>query len=123
MKRYVAEPGSELLRQTMRSADSWFTCRVTYVEAVRAVGMIGGAAGARAVRDEWPVLNVIEVDQRLAEMAADLALEHGLRTLDALHLAAASILTRDDLAIATWDRRLHGAAVDEGLAVVPASLE
>jgi predicted nucleic acid-binding protein len=46
-----------------------------------------------------------------------------LRSLDALHLAAALLLPRDDLLLATWDRRLHAAARAEGLELVPDELE
>ena len=52
-----------------------------------------------------------------------LAVERELRSLDALHLAAALLLPRNDLVLATWDRRLHAAARAEGLAVLPAVLD
>jgi predicted nucleic acid-binding protein len=66
---------------------------------------------------------VIEVDTALAEHAAQLALSAGLRSLDALHLAAALVLRADDLTVATWDARLHRAASDQGLATLPTTLE
>ena len=65
---------------------------------------------------------MIEVDQRLVEEAAELAVERELRSLDALHLAAALMLPREDLFLATWDRRLHAAAGVEGLALIPERL-
>jgi hypothetical protein len=43
--------------------------------------------------------------------------------MDALHLAAALMLPRDDLLLATWDRRLHAAAGAEGLALTPEKLD
>jgi predicted nucleic acid-binding protein len=101
----------------------WFTCRVGFVETLRAVGLAGGEAAARTVREEWPALAVIELDQPLAEHAATLAIAHQLRSLDALHLAAALILPREDLLVATWDRRLHLAAIAEGLHVLPDLLD
>lgn len=107
----------------MERADGWFTCRVGFVETVRAVGLAGGRIATRAVREEWPALGVIELDQRLAEEAATLALAHELRSLDALHLAAAQVLPRDDLLLTTWDRRLHAAAIAEGLRVTPEALD
>jgi predicted nucleic acid-binding protein len=64
----------------------------------------------------------VELDQRLAEEAAALTMRHELRTLDALHLAAALVLPRDNLELVTWDRRLHRAAAAEGLRVLPESL-
>ncbi len=98
-------------------------CRVGYVETVRAVGLVGGVAAAKAVRDEWPAFAVVEVDQRLVEDAATLAIEHELRSLDALHLAAARVLPIDGLVLATWDRRLHAAAGTAGLQLLPAAVD
>jgi hypothetical protein len=66
---------------------------------------------------------LIEVDQQLVENALDLALTHELRSLDALHLAAALVLPREDLVVAVWDGRLHAAAPREALAVLPDSLD
>lgn len=122
MKRYVAEPGSDAVRDAMESADGWFMCRAGYVETLRAVTLAAGTAAAKAVRNEWPAFAVIEVDQRLVEDAAELAVEHELRSLDALHLAASLILPGDDLTFATWDRRLHVAAHCAGLKLLPTSL-
>lgn len=107
----------------MDRADGWFVCRVGFVETVRAVGLSAGLAAARAVREEWPAFGVIEVDQSLAEHASELALTHELRSMDALHLAAALVLPQGDLLLATWDRRLHAAARAEGLALVPERLD
>lgn len=72
------------------------------------------SAAATTVHEEWPAFGVIEVDHRLAEDAAKLAIAHELRSMDALHLAAALMLPRDNLLFATWDRRLHAAAAAEG---------
>jgi uncharacterized protein len=103
----------------MGRADGWFMCRIGFVETIRAVGLSAGRAAARTVREEWAAFGVIEVDQRLVENASELALDHELRSLDALHLAAALMLSQDDLLLATWDRRLHTAASAEGLALIP----
>jgi predicted nucleic acid-binding protein len=119
----VAEPGSDLVREAMAHAETWFMCRVGFVETARAVELAGGRTAAKSVTDEWPVLAVVEVDQRLVEDAARLALEHDLRSLDALHLAAALLLPREELAFASWDRRQHAAAGAEGLRVVPDTID
>ena len=107
----------------MDRAEGWFICRVGFVETVRAVGLSAGRAAAKTVREEWPMFAVIEVDQRLVEEAAALAIDQKLRSLDALHLAAALVLPHDDLLFATWDRRLHVAAGSEGLDVLPERLD
>jgi predicted nucleic acid-binding protein len=69
------------------------------------------------------VVGVVEIDRELAEQAAHLAVSTKLRALDALHLAAALALPRQDLSFATWDTRLHKAARDRGLETLPAVLD
>jgi predicted nucleic acid-binding protein len=96
--------------------------RIGFVETIRAVGLSAGQPAATTVRDEWPAFGVIEVDQRLADNAAKLAITRELRSMDALHLAAALMLPREDLLLATWDRRLHTAAMAEGLVLIPETL-
>lgn len=105
----------------MSEADGWYMCRVGYVETVRAVGLAAGRRATRGLDGEWPAFGIVEVDQDLAEHAAALTLRHDLRSLDALHLAAALVLPPEGLVVATWDRQLHAAARAEGLAVLPAT--
>ncbi len=62
------------------------------------------------------------MDRELTERAAELAISSGLRSLDALHLAAALTFPRDELTFATWDARLHRAAREHGLRTLPAAL-
>lgn len=121
MKRYVAEPGSELVRDAMGAARSWFICRVGFVETARAVGLAAGTAAERRFRDEWPSFGVIEVDQALVESAALLTRSNDLRSLDALHLAAALLLPGDELTFVTYDLRLRAAAAARGLRLLPDS--
>jgi predicted nucleic acid-binding protein len=120
VKRYVAENGSDEVREAMAVAARWSSCRHGFVEAVRAVGLRAGELGAKRVRAEWSACSVIELDQGLAEHAARLAIETGLRTLDALHLAAALTLPAESVIFATWDLRLHRAARERGLPALPA---
>lgn len=123
VKRYVSEPGSELVADAMaRTAGRWAICRVGFVETVRAVGLAAGRLATERVREEWPAIGVVEVDAELTERAAELSLSEDLRSIDALHLAAALALPRDELTVATWDRRLHAAARRRGLDVVPTAI-
>lgn len=121
VKRYVAEEGSEALIGAMGEAEGWAICRVGYVETAGAVGLAVGKPAVRRLNADWPSFEVVEVDVSLAEHAAELASTEELRTLDALHLAAA-LLISDELTLATWDLRLHRAAQSQGLAVFPAEL-
>jgi predicted nucleic acid-binding protein len=118
----VAEAGSEVVRSTMQEASAWFMCRVGYVETARAVRLAAGEHVVRRFAEEWPAFGVVEVDQDIAERAAGLAREGGLRSLAALHLAAALLLPRAELFVATWDQRLHDAARAHGLPVLPERL-
>lgn len=106
----------------MERADGWFMCRAGFVETVRALGLVAGPAATNAFTNEWLAFGIVEIDQRLADRAAALALDRDLRTLDALHLAAALLLPRENLVLATWDRRLHVAASAEGLQLQPETL-
>jgi uncharacterized protein len=106
----------------MAQAGGWFICRIGYAETVRATTLAAGETAASHFREEWSAFGVIELDQPLAEEASRLAVDHDLRSLDALHLAAALVLPRDALTFATWDRRLHAAAASAELRLIPASL-
>jgi predicted nucleic acid-binding protein len=105
----------------MASSRAWFTCRIAFVETMRAAGRVAGRTAAGRFSSEWPAFTIVEVDQQLAERAAELALARNLRSLDAVHLAAALLLPREELVVATWDDRLASAARAEGLDVVPAA--
>jgi uncharacterized protein len=122
VKRYVAEEGSEALIGEMGAAEGWTICRVGYVETARAVGLTAGKPAVRRLNADWPSFQVVEVDASLAEHAAELTSAEDLRSLDALHLAAALLISSAELTVATWDVRLHRAAQSQGLAVFPAEL-
>ena len=122
VKRYVAEEGSDALIGAMQAADGWAICRIGYVECARAIGLAAGNGAVRKFLADWPSFEVIEVDGSLAEHAAELTVAEELRSLDALHLAAALLLVSPELTLATWDVRLHRAARRQGLAVLPAEL-
>ena len=121
VKRYVEEEGTDLILAAMEDADGWAICRIGYVETIRAVALAGGAKQAKRVEADWPSFEVVEVDENLAQSAAELTLSAELRSLDALHLAAALVLP-GEITVATWDARLHRATRKRGLETVPASL-
>lgn len=122
VKRYVAEKGSGEVIAAMERTARWVSCRLGFVETVRAVGIKAGSEGTSRVKADWSALEVVEVDAGLAERAADLALSHRLRSLDAFHLAAALTVPDQGLVFVTWDARLHNAARAHGLRTLPAAL-
>jgi predicted nucleic acid-binding protein len=123
VKRYVEEEGSDLVLSAMEDAEAWSMCRIGYVETVRAVALAGGRKAVKRVEGDWLSFDVVEVDSALAQHAAMLALSAELRSLDALHLAAALVLPSEDLIVATWDVRLHRAALAQSLKTLPSVLE
>lgn len=122
VKRYVEEDGSDAVRAAMAEAKQLTSCRLGYVETVRAVGLRSGHLGASRVRDDWGAFAVIEIGRDVAERAAEVALAEGLRAGDALHLAAALAASVENLTFATWDARLHRAAREHGLRTLPSAL-
>jgi uncharacterized protein len=122
VKRYIAEKGSEALIGAMGEAEGWAICRVGYVETARAIGLAAGRVAVRRFVTDWPSFEVVEVDAALTEHAAELSFKEELRSLDALHLAAALLIASDGLTLATWDVRLHRAARNQGLDLFPSQL-
>ena len=59
----------------------------------------------------------LDVDETVARMAGSLAETHGLRGMDAIHLASASLLADARPVVVTWDAELRKAAQAEGLSV------
>ncbi|MFI5025401.1 MAG: type II toxin-antitoxin system VapC family toxin [Solirubrobacterales bacterium] len=122
VKRYVAEEGSDEVVRAMDEADAWSSCRLAFVETVRAVGLRAGSRGAGRIKSDWRNVDVVELDRGLAERAAKVALSTGLRALDAVHLAAALSVPGERPLFATWDIHLHRAARKHGLQTLPAAL-
>lgn len=122
VKRYVREVGSDSVIEAMARASAYKMCRIGFVETVRAVAREGEPEDVDKMERDWTRVDVIEVDMALAEHAAKLAVHHRLRTLDALHLAAALAVTDDDPTFVTWDVALHRAACEQGLRTLPATL-
>jgi predicted nucleic acid-binding protein len=124
VKRYVAEPGSDAVLRTMDGASGWHICRIGYAETLIALTRAAGGSGRapRRFMDEWPLFNVVEVNQALVESAVKLATAEDLRTLDSLHLAAALLLPPRDRVMATWDERLWRASERNGLQTLPDEL-
>ena len=104
------------------AADEVACCRIGFVEVYRAIaraGAIDNLGVLAALERDWAVMRVVDVDDHLVRGAAVLATTLGLRTLDALHLAAAETLVGPDLRVLTWDIRLWRAARARGLATLP----
>lgn len=93
LKRYVEEPDSPRADELLAADDALVTGRHTVVEVRRNLARLlpaPAAAQARAVfAGDLEALSLIELDAATTELAATLAEQTGVRTLDALHLGAA----------------------------------
>jgi predicted nucleic acid-binding protein len=122
IKRYLKEAGSDSVIAAMDAEEAWCSCRIGFLETARAVGRAEDAEALREVELDWREFDVIEIDRDLTARAVEVAVVSGLRSLDALHLAAALSLSNSELVFATWDRRLHRAARSHGLRTLPMAL-
>lgn len=121
-KRYVEEPDGEVVATILMSDDGWATGNHTYTEVSIALGrrLDDSTLVSAAARFEldWDTIRVVHLDGVLFRRAAAIGVEHRLRTLDALHLAAAERAGGEELTFATFDRRLGNAARSMGFPVV-----
>lgn len=134
VKRYVAEPGSDLVRRFIADAEAAGTALVTRVEIAAAlakairVGALGSdeaLAARQLASQDWPHLVRIPVTEALVDRAAMLAWSEDLRGYDAVQLAAAcgwQEALGDPIAFAAFDSRLWAAASRQGLVPFPEDL-
>jgi predicted nucleic acid-binding protein len=109
VKLVVAEPESGALRRYLGDEPERASCALARVEVLRAVRGHGSAALTRA-RRVLQRLHLVQVDDELLESAASLD-PRVLRSLDALHLAAAQLFGGELTAVVTYDRRMSAAAL------------
>lgn len=115
VKLVVAERESAALRSYLRTQPHRASCALATVEVIRAVRPHGASAVTRA-RRLLRRLDLIQLDEELLESAATLA-GTVLRSLDAIHLAAAQTLASDLTAVVTYDERMTAGAGTLGLTV------
>ena len=128
VKTLLDEPGSDLARSLWSGADVPITSALAYAE-VRAALAIASRLGRLTDSDHtrakafwermWGSVSVVEATRDVVERAGSLAEQHHLRGFDAIHLASVTVVPTDLAIVATWDRRLAGAATAMGYVVVP----
>jgi predicted nucleic acid-binding protein len=116
VKLVVAEPESAALRRwAAESGRELFSSDLLRAEVLRAARRLSSAAVAQA-RHHLGALTVIRLDTAVYERAGDLD-PAILRSLDALHLAAALVVGDELEGIVTYDDRLAAAAALHGVEV------
>ena len=115
VKLVVAEPQTNALRRYLRSRPLRVSCALARAEVLRAVRGHGDTAGALA-RRVLSGVRLLRLDDELLDRAA--ALDPAiLRSLDAIHLAAATTFGASLDAVVTYDVRMSDAATLVGLPV------
>jgi uncharacterized protein len=108
VKTVVEEPESRALLRWLDDKERLVACDFIRVETVRAVRLADPGAIPRT-REVAAALTLIRLDDALYDVAADLE-PASLRSLDAVHLAAALTLGSDLAGVVTYDARMAEAA-------------
>lgn len=114
VKRYVEEEGTPLVLRRMADDEEWAVSAIARAEAELALCRLGFDPSASAdmwhrLGDDLARCHVVPLDPACLERAAEVGCRHGVRTLDAVHLAAADRLPRP-FVLLTFDRRQAEAA-------------
>lgn len=124
LKLCVEEPETASCRELLASDPRWVSGRHTLVEVRRNLARhLEGrmlSKMRRAFERHWRRTEVVELDKTLCADAATVVERTQVRTLDALHLAAARRFGSRGLSLVTYDRRQATAARTLGLAVLGA---
>lgn len=115
VKLVVREPESRALRTYLGRDPQRSSCALARVEVIRSVRAHGRPALTRAGL-LLERLSLLRLDDALLDAAAALD-QQGLRSLDAIHVAAAQTLGADLSTLVTYDVRMTAAARALGLPV------
>ena len=115
VKLVVTENESAALEKALIAVENLASCNLARVEIIRAARQKGRAVVEQA-RRLLANVELIQLDDELLDLAAEL--EGPLRSLDAIHLAAALELGDELEAVVTYDGQMARAAKSLGLTVV-----
>jgi predicted nucleic acid-binding protein len=122
LKLYVDEADSDDAQRFLDADPVLVTSWLSLVEVRRNLSrLLSGAALTRAreaCERDFDAMALVNLDERGWRRAADIAEFTGVRSLDALHLAAALQLQIPDLVFCTFDLRQGQSARQLGLRVV-----
>lgn len=116
VKLVVAEPESQALRRALTRWPARASATLLRVEVVRALRRSGNEQHVALARKLLRSVHLIRIDEPLLDRAGDLH-PPDLRSLDAIHLAAALALSTDIGVMFAYDNRLKLAAEAFGLEV------
>jgi predicted nucleic acid-binding protein len=114
VKFVVEEPETPALRNALRARPQRVSSAIALVEVHLAAARRSPVPPPTRIQTILAGLTLIPVDQPTLERAAGLA-GHGLRALDAIHLATAQSLGEDLDSFIAYDQRLLAAVRANGL--------
>ncbi len=122
LARYLDGPFRPVILEAMAADPDWCASAVVLSEALMLVDRLGDDPTRTdelrgAIRDDWERIAVVPVDGRCLDRAAELGRTQPLRTIDAIHLAAADRLPRP-LRYATFDPAQIPVAISLGFDVL-----
>lgn len=117
VKLLVREVETSSLRRHLRRWPRRSSAALTRVELIRTINRAGLSQLLPQARRQLRAIHLIRLDDQLLDRAAELD-PPGLRSLDAIHLAAALSLDSDLAALITYDQRMAVAAEALGLPVM-----
>lgn len=127
VKRFVTEPGSELVHSLVSASGPIATAKISYIETHAALarhyreGTISKTRYLATVQQferDWLAYVRIDLQDDILRLARDIVRRRPLRGYDAIHLASALSIRQaldEEVTFAAADRRLLQAAASEGL--------
>jgi predicted nucleic acid-binding protein len=119
--RFLGGPSRDVVLAAMAADDDWCASALARAEALVLVDRVTEleherTALRRAILDDWERIHVVPVDGPCLDRAAALARARPLRTVDAIHLAAAERLP-PPVTFCTFDPRQIPGALAAGFDV------
>ena len=120
--RYVPGADRDLVNETMAADPTWCASDLARTEVMLALHRIAGSEVLAndlraAARSDFDAFVLVPVDDRCIARATELGSQYGLRTIDAIHLAAADRMPRP-IRYLTLDRHQIPAAAALGFDLV-----
>lgn len=122
LRRYLRTSGHGLVTEAMGEHPIWCASALARAETLQAMHQLAATPGQHdvlwsALRADWDRFHVVPVDDRCLALAAEIGATFRVRSVDAIHLAAASRLP-GPVRYLTFDRRQIPAAAGLGFDVI-----
>ena len=122
LRRYLHGPGHGLVTEAMDDDPTWCASALARAESLQAMHHLAATPGQHdalwsALRHDWERFHVVPVDDRCLARAVEIGSAFRVRSVDAIHLAAADRLP-PPVRYLTFDRRQIPAAAGLGFEVL-----